>query len=302
MPAESPRVSVILPAYGPEPTLAECLSRLGRQTLPPADVILVDGNPSDCVERLLRDRFPSVLHERTPVDWLPHARRNRGAAAARGDLLLFTDPDAYASPDWIERLAAALGVRGAAAAGAVVCHGRRPFDVAVHLCKFDSWLPGGAPREIAVGPTVGLLVRRAVFDRMGGFRGELWLGDAEFSWRLARSGEPVRFVPGAVVAHHHLTSGARFLRERFVRGREFARLRAAEGCWTRLRAAAWIAATLLPARFLKLLLRVARNAVRAGMARDILRSLPVVSAGEAAWLAGEVAGFLPVVRVGSGGS
>jgi GT2 family glycosyltransferase len=223
---------------------------------------------------------------------LPHAARNLGAELARGELLVHADPDVYAKPDWLARMVAAHDLHGAVIAGAVGCHGSAWFDWAVHLSKYDSWLPGGRSGRAEIACTAGLLCPRVAHDAVGGFREQWWIGDTLFSWQVADLGYGIFLDADAVVDHHHVIGLSALLRERFHRGREFARLRVEYHGWTSARRLAVLGATVLPIRLPKLVARVVLHALRAGMAVRCLVGLPVIVAAQSSWLIGEATVYL----------
>ena len=292
MSSNVPRVSVIIPSYESHETIEGCFRTLHTQTFPDFETIVIDSSSTGRVEEIVRSRFPQVRFERSPQRLLPHAARNRGAQLARSDILVFTDPDIYPEPEWLERLLAAHFDTGHVIIGAIACFGRDWLDVGAHFCKFDKWLPGGEPGPTDIGPTGNMLCRRDLFERLGGFPGETWLGDTVFSWRLTEHGYRLWFVPTAVVHHHHLTAWRGLLGERFDRGNVFAQIRMTADNWTSLRVFLHIVVTVLPLRLIKLTGRVLVNAWRAGLMRAYLRTIPIIIAGQAAWLAGEMRAYL----------
>ncbi|MEV4555454.1 glycosyltransferase [Kitasatospora sp. NPDC049285] len=103
----APAVSVIVCTRDREGMLRQCLDALLRNGYPQAEYLVVDNAPTDrAVEELVRGRYPGrVRYLREPVPGLARAR-NRGLAAARGELCAFTDDDALADPGWVAALAA----------------------------------------------------------------------------------------------------------------------------------------------------------------------------------------------------
>lgn len=283
----SPGVSVVIPAYESQDTIAATLESLRRQTFRNFEIIVVDSSPGDAVERLVPPQFPEVRFVRSPTRMRPDVARNEGVRHARAPLLVFTDPDVVADADWLEQLVDAHERWGGPLIGAVTCLNEGWLEIGIHLAKFDLWLPGGSPRKVPVGPTVNFLCSREDFDRVGGLTANEMLGDTLFSWDLIEAGRTLTFLPAARVAHDHRQSFAAFVRERFQRGGDFARLRMRRHGWTAGRRCVELGATVLPVRFLKLLGRGARCACRSRQMGDFLRTLPIVAAGQAAWLAGE---------------
>jgi GT2 family glycosyltransferase len=287
----SAAVSVIIPAYGSQATIAGCLTALRRQTHQGFAVVVVDSSPDERTAEVVRGGFPEVIFERSPVRLLPHAARNRGVELAGGDLLVFTDPDVYADPNWLAALLSAHRASGQPVVGALACYRCAWLDTAVHLCKFSKWLPGGSPRAIDMGPTAALLVRRETFEALGGFSPDHLLADALFSWELRRRGALLWFEPAAVVAHHHHHDWRSFLHERFVRGILFGDLRAE---WNRhgwRQDLAFLAVSLSLARLPRIAGLMAVHCARAGMLGRYLLTAPLALGGHAAALLGEARAY-----------
>ncbi len=293
--AVSPRVSVVVPLYRSQETLESCLAGLLAQDYPDFEVIAVDSSPDEACAAVLA-RHPEVRSIRSRERLLPHAARNLGVERSTGELLLFTDPDIYAPPDWLRRLVAALGSGSGAVASSLACHGGSWLDRGIHWTKFSKWAPGGAPRPVDVAPTAGLLCRRSTFEAVGGLPAGHMLGDALFSWRLRERGATVVLVPEATAEHHHVQGLGSFVRERFVRGIELAELRLGwEGAGA-ARRLGLAAASLLPLRLASNLLHVGRHAARAGRLGEAVAVSPLVALGFVASLGGEALGALRSLR------
>ena len=224
---------------------------------------------------------------RSPEPLLPHVARNRGVEETEAPLLLFTDPDIYPRAGAVDELCRIQAERGGAVVAALACHGHGYVDRGAHGAKFDLWLPRPGVVRAELGPTAGLLVTRADWQRVGGIPGG-WLGDTVFSWALAEAGVPLHLAGEAVFEHDHGTTLAALLRERFERGRAFAPLRRTRST-TRAARRMDVAATLTLVRPARVAYRSASAAWRhlrpVGGARDA----SVVAAAQLAWFAGELA-------------
>src|SRR5947209_7391463 len=82
-------VSVIVPTRNSDRTLRECLTSVRAQSYESVEVIVIDNRSSDQTLRIARENADLV------DIWGPErsAQRNRGAALARGEFLLFVDSD-----------------------------------------------------------------------------------------------------------------------------------------------------------------------------------------------------------------
>jgi GT2 family glycosyltransferase len=284
------RTSVIIPAFESHATVRATLESLRAQTTRDFETILIDSSRSDGVARVAAD-FPEVRFHRSGQRLLPHEARNVGIQMAGRDLLVFTDPDIVAAPDWLEKLVAASRTVDGPVAGAVASLQRDWLNLGIHLAKFDLWLPGGEMRIVPVAASVNFVCPRLLLEKVGCFNGQEMIGDTLLSWDLIELGHKLRLAPDAIVYHDHRSSWVGLLRERFVRGADFARLRVERANWSSLRRFVLLLATILPVRLIKLTMRSLRGAARGGCFLDALKTLPVIVSGHAAWLAGETMSY-----------
>ena len=290
-PVAPPALSVIIPAYNSHDTIAGCLEAIARQTFRDFETLVVDSGPDDTAQRIVAERFPRVRFERSACRLLPHAARNHGVGLSRGELLVFTDPDIYPRPDWLEHLVAAHRETGEVIVGSLACYGGRWLDRGIHLCKFSKWLPGGTARPVDMSPTANMLISRQQYEATGGIPGDCMLGDVTFSRLLRQRGRRLWFEPRAVVEHHHVQRVADFLRERYTRGKIFGGLRMDWLDRRRGTSLTYLMATVLPVRLARILALVGLHAWRARQTGWYLATLPLVAAGHAASLAGEAVAY-----------
>jgi glycosyltransferase involved in cell wall biosynthesis len=191
-------VSVVIPARDASETLPAALAALAQQERLPEEVIVVDDGSSDATKEIAR-ASPVVTAVLSQPGAGPGAARNRGAAAARGDVLAFTDADCIPEPGWLAAGVAAL------AAHDLVQGAVRPPDGAV-IGPFDRTI--SVMRAHGLYETANMLVRRGVFESLGGF--EPWLmprdgkelgEDVWLGWRARRAGARIGFAADAVVHH-----------------------------------------------------------------------------------------------------
>lgn len=95
-------MSIIIPAYNEENHIKDCLDSIAAQIEAPDEVIVVDNNCTDTTVRIAR-KYSFVKVVKEPVQGLI-AARNRGFAAAKGDILGRVDADAKLAPDWVMRV------------------------------------------------------------------------------------------------------------------------------------------------------------------------------------------------------
>ena len=103
---DTPLISVIIPIYNAEKTLARCIDSLMKQSFSDFEILLIDDGSTDssldiCQKYAAGNAGIKVLHhENAGVS----VTRNCGIENASGKFLMFCDSDDYASPDWCEKL------------------------------------------------------------------------------------------------------------------------------------------------------------------------------------------------------
>ncbi len=102
----NPLISVIVPAYNAEKTLAVCLDSIIAQTYPNIEIILIDDGSTDETGEIAREyekRDPRIRNIHQNNAGLIETR-DRGIALAKGDYVGFVDADDEISEDMYERL------------------------------------------------------------------------------------------------------------------------------------------------------------------------------------------------------
>jgi glycosyltransferase involved in cell wall biosynthesis len=194
------RVSVIIPARDAAATLGRTLGSLAAQDLgEPFEVVVVDDGSTDDTAGVARRAGEHVIVIRQDTAEGPGPARNRGVAAASGEVLAFTDADCYPAPSWLREGLTALE-------RADLVQGRVVPDPDVEPDPFDRTV--AVESERGLYETANLFIGRELFDRLGGF--EDWLGarigkplaeDLWLGWRARRAGARTTFSESAVVHH-----------------------------------------------------------------------------------------------------
>ena len=164
-------VSVVIPAYDAESTLAATLSSVLGQTYSDLEVIVVDDGSSDGTASVAHGFGDPVTCIRTENRGVSHAR-NTGAAAANGDFVAFLDADDLWEPCKLERQLGVLEGRRAAGVSTTgslrVDANLRPVEARPAEDPVD---PCAALllRSMVLGAISSPLIRRDVANDVGGF-------------------------------------------------------------------------------------------------------------------------------------
>lgn len=217
-------VTVIVVAHGSVGHLPRCLACLAAQTTLPERILVYDNASSDgsaaaaaaaiAADDRLRDRAEVVRLE-TNVGFA--AANNLGIAAARTPFVALLNPDAFAEPEWLERLvAAATRHPEAAAFGSRQMLDGRPgvVDGLGDRCHAGGlvWRSGHGrrlvdadlgDREIFSPCAAAALYRTAAVRDVGGFDESFfcYVEDVDLGFRLRLAGHAARLVSDAVVQH-----------------------------------------------------------------------------------------------------
>jgi glycosyltransferase involved in cell wall biosynthesis len=193
--------SVVIPTYNRRKELGQCLDALAQQSLSPSsyEVIIVDDGSTDGTSEYCHTRtFPCRLACISIPNGGASGARNAGIAIAHGRYIAFTEDDVVADRDWLSNALKHLGD------GAIeVLEGRtRYLHTGKDVRRFEkSRLPSFIP--------CNLIVRRTVFDRIGGYDPAFYdtakhlyfREDADLGFRILDAGFRVELAQDVRVAH-----------------------------------------------------------------------------------------------------
>ncbi len=217
-----PKMSIVVCSYKGARLLEPCLASFRKLDYPDYDVLVInDGGDADVAA--VTAKFPEVRH----VALEPHtglsAARNLGAQESTGEIVVYTDDDCEADPDWLTWLAYAFLKDDLAAAGGP----NIPPPPDNRVKAIVAAAPGG-PAHVLLNdveaehlPGCNLAVRREVFEAIGGFdeRFQTAGDDVDFCWRLIEAGHRIGFHPAAMVWHHRRFTIKAYLKQQLGYGR-----------------------------------------------------------------------------------
>lgn len=200
-------VSVIVPAYNAEPTIAETLESLLAQSCPDWEAIIVDDGSTDSTPEIARQfgtRDPRIrLVQR--ANGGEAAARNTGISQANNDWLLFLDSDDWIAPRHIERMTAELIAHpelDAVHCGSIRVAGDGTYVSDDYRPPAGDLFPTLACR--AAFPVHACIVRKSVVEAVGKFDTTLKKSPDWDLWqRVARTGSLFGAVP-EVLAYYRM--------------------------------------------------------------------------------------------------
>ncbi|HEY0427139.1 MAG TPA: TIGR04283 family arsenosugar biosynthesis glycosyltransferase [Pyrinomonadaceae bacterium] len=195
----NPEISIIIPTLNEEDSIRETLCSL--QVFEDAEIIVVDGGSTDATV-LIAKNYPVKIFR---------ASRGRGSQlsfggnAADGDILWFLHADTIVSPDAVEQIRKALANPRVAGGNFTI-----RFDGERQAAKFLTWLYPNLRKIGLIYGDSAIFVRRAVYQKTGGFKPFPIFEDLDFVERLKTAGEIVTL--SSVVT----TSSRRFENKSFI--------------------------------------------------------------------------------------
>ncbi|HEY5722654.1 MAG TPA: TIGR04283 family arsenosugar biosynthesis glycosyltransferase [Allosphingosinicella sp.] len=191
-------LSIIVPTLNAASTLEDCLSRLSGAR----DVIVVDGGSWDGTQGIAASAGARLVMTEPGRG----AQLRLGAEAARGDWLLFLHADTLLEPGWLDAVRAHVETAPEASA----CF-RFRLDARAWQARLIE--AGVALRVWVLGLPYGdqgLLVPRALYDRVGGYADVPLMEDVDLIRRIGR-------FRLRILQADALTSAARWRRDGWFR-------------------------------------------------------------------------------------
>ena len=205
--ADLPRISIVTPSFNSVATIAATLQSVLSQDFANWEHILVDGGSSDGTVAVL-ERYPGLIWVSEKDEGHYHAM-NKGLARATGDVVVILNADDCFRPGALRKVAEAFRQNPGwdALFGDVVFVdgvGREIYRREEAIYDYQVLLYGV---DYICHQT--LFVRKAAYDRLGGYRHKEFLNSAdyEFKLRLGREGCRVGHLPELIVDYRYHAQG-----------------------------------------------------------------------------------------------
>lgn len=223
-------VSIVIPVHGKADLTRACLDGVLADLPGDCEVVVVDDASADSTPQLLDGYGAAIRTVKREENGGFAAACNDGAAAARGDLLVFLNNDTEPGTGWLEALRGYAEAHAEAAVvgakllypGEVVQHAGVVFGQDGYPHHLYAGFPAEHPavchpRRLQAVTAACMLVRREAFEDAGGFDAGFHnsLEDVDLCLRIGASGGEVHYCPDAVLVH--LESASRGRSDRFER-------------------------------------------------------------------------------------
>ncbi len=204
--SQLPKISIIIPTRSFDGYVCESILKTLALNWDNYEIIIL-------TERIQRIPFlPNVRIIKTNAH--PAEKRNLALKYARGKILAFLDDDAYPRADWLKRTIVHFKDKKVAAVGGPALTPKDDsFWQKLSGSVYESHLGGGLARhrylslgkrrEVDDWPTVNLLVKKSVFQKINGFNKKYWTGeDTKLCLDIVNLGYKIIYEPQAIVFHH----------------------------------------------------------------------------------------------------
>lgn len=224
------KITVVTVCYNAAQTIADTLCSVAAQRGVEVEHVVIDGGSTDDTLKVVA-RFPHVALVVSEPDKGIYDAMNKGLARATGDAIGFLNADDwFCRDDALQLIAAQLADADAVIGDLVIVDG----DNTSRVRRFYS-SRGFRPWMLRMGhmpPHPTMYVRRAVFDRIGGFDDSYRIaGDFDFTVRLLLRPGGVRWrrVPQTLVAFRNGGASTRDVTAKLRMNREILRSLRAKG-------------------------------------------------------------------------
>ena len=199
------KISIIIPVKEVNDYIRQAMEHYAHLEYDDYEILIFPDNPSD--EHFPRTRIiPSG--EVGPAD-----KRDMALQYAEGEIFAFTDDDAYPRADWLKNAVRYFDDPEVGAVGGPAV--TAPEDDIWQQASgkiYESFLCSGGyiyrylpkeEREVDDLPSVNLIVRRDVFEKVGGYDSNYYPGeDTKLCLDIVENGKRIIYSPDVLVYHH----------------------------------------------------------------------------------------------------
>jgi glycosyltransferase involved in cell wall biosynthesis len=195
-----PLVSVIIPTFNRAAFVREAIASVLAQDYAHLEVIVVDDGSQDDTSGMVRACGPQVTYMPQPHSGVS-AARNRGVAAAHGELIAFLDSDDLWLPQKVAAQVALFGqqpqVQACYTDEIWIRRGVRVNPRQIHA-KHAGWIFLPSLPRCIISPS-SIMLRRVLWERLGGFDEALPACEDYDLWLRMTALVPVALLPERLI-------------------------------------------------------------------------------------------------------
>lgn len=224
------KVSIIIVYYRAKKEFFDCLKSIEESKIGNSyEVIVVDNEEKDSIRKELKKRFPWVIYLKSPGNIGFGSANNLGARSAKGEFLFLVNPDTIFLKGTVDGLVKFLSAheRIGIVAPLLLDKGHRPYQqgsltltpkrAVVAFSFLNRFFPNNpisrqyflsdwdqrSVREVEVVPGTALMVKKAVFQKIGGFDINffMYFEESDFCKRVKENGYKIYINPKARLVH-----------------------------------------------------------------------------------------------------
>lgn len=201
----APKVSIVIPTYKRPELLNKCVNSLISQNFSKDEyeIIIVTDGPDEPTKQIINSvakkiAFPNLYCISLSSKKGPAAARNAGWKTAIGQLILFTDDDCIADPEWVSNFYEAYESNNAsllALSGKIIVpRPAKPTDFELNTSRL----------ETADFVTANCACTKLALEKMNGFDEAFtmaWREDSDLQFKLLKEKIPILKIKKAIIIH-----------------------------------------------------------------------------------------------------
>lgn len=213
---EQNKISIIIVTYDSINDIDNCLKSIFKQTIQPFEIIVVDNQSLDLTAEYIQNQYPDVRVIINSINAGFGGGNNLGVAHARGELIVFLNPDTIVSETWLEALIKPLlSSEKIITTSKILTYDGRMINTCGNIIHFTGLAftrgygsePASFNKYEYVDEASGcsFAVRKDDFVQIGGFDPNIFLyhDDVDFSLRTHLKKFKILYVPDSVVKHDY---------------------------------------------------------------------------------------------------
>jgi len=212
-----PKITVIIPCYNEEKTIARCIRSLLSQSFKDFEIIVVNDNSTDKSKKII-DSFKSKVKA-------IHKKKNEGRPKglddalkiAKGDIVSITDSDCIIPKDWLQKIhnefkkdkdLQALG-------GVYESVGKDSLSLAGNMFERIFMDSNFIPNQI---PGANSSYRKKTLMKIGGYPVTKWGSDIMIGMKLHEAKSKIRMNPNIIIKTEYPNTIKKILKRKFYWG------------------------------------------------------------------------------------